>query len=207
VSSYDRVQPVTAFALAATITQMIPPDITPNIARGWINNPDALGKGLRKLLMPPAETVPDAQNVWITIVRLEVNYGLSIEDAETAGHYDCVNERITSEYIPTAQSGKEDVLLHLLHFDRVVYFDEVTEEMKRHYLRPAGLHELLAFGASWPEHQRQFPIIAPGYRVLVGEYTFEIPYLHQTVNLERTLDLCGSSRKYHPDSRFIAVPI
>jgi hypothetical protein len=50
-------RPETALELGAALLQQLPRDISQDVAMNWIRNKKALGKGLRELLMPPAETV------------------------------------------------------------------------------------------------------------------------------------------------------
>ncbi len=93
------------------------------------------------------------------IYRLIVNYDQPITDAIAAGKYDWVNNDITQKNFPTNRSGKAEVEIELVHFNRVVSTKEALAELDKRGLRPAELHELLAFGANHPELQREFPII------------------------------------------------
>lgn len=93
---------------------------------------------------------------------LQVNYGQSVEEALKAGSYDWANDNLTSEHFPSLRRGIETVEVHLVHFGRSMTPDEITTELEKQGLRPATIEELLALGATYPDLQRQFPIIALG---------------------------------------------
>jgi hypothetical protein len=93
-----------------------------------------------------------------------------------AGKYYWINPSITAEHFPITGHRKENVEVHLIHFNRIIKSAEEIAELDRMGLRPATLVELLAFGAKYPDVQMQFPIIAlgsvwrnpDGFRVVPG---------------------------------------
>lgn len=58
-----------------------------------------------------------------------------------------------------------------MHFNRNIESDTALAELDKMGLRPATLPELLAFGAKYPDKQREFPIVALGsvWRDLCGD--------------------------------------
>jgi len=88
-----------------------------------------------------------------------VNYDLSVEAAVKAGKYDWSDDDITSRNSRSNHKGTADVEITLVHFNRFTKSDEVIRELDKQNLRPAELLELLAFGAKYPELQRDFPIV------------------------------------------------
>ena len=91
-----------------------------------------------------------------------VDYGRSIEEMVASGKYDWSNSDITSKHFPIGTKGQVGVNIELVHFNRPMESDEVLRELDKQGLRPATLPELLAFGATYPEKQREFPIVALG---------------------------------------------
>ncbi|MDP3772371.1 MAG: hypothetical protein Q8Q94_03290 [bacterium] len=98
----------------------------------------------------------------LKVYPVTVYYGLSLADMIEAGHYDWVNGSITAEHFPIVGEGMVDLNINLLHFKRFIQSDEAIKEMDEMGLRPLTLPELLAFGAKFPDMQREFPIIAFG---------------------------------------------
>ncbi|MBI4095051.1 MAG: hypothetical protein HY435_02570 [Candidatus Liptonbacteria bacterium] len=96
------------------------------------------------------------------VFRLTLDYAHSVEEMVAAGKYNWTNSDITSKNFPTTQKGTAEVAIELVHLNRRVSSDNALCELDARGLRPATLPELLAFGAEYPEKQREFPIIALG---------------------------------------------
>ena len=141
-------------AFCARVIERLPRDMDPTIAQGHIDNPSALAKLLREALMPPDEK-PATPPYLVT-----VDYGMSLADMIAAGRYDWTNSDITAKHFPVKGEGKAEVEIQLVHFDRVMGSDDVIRELDKMGLRPAAIEELLAFGAKYPDVQREFPIVA-----------------------------------------------
>ena len=97
-----------------------------------------------------------------------------------------------------------EVAFEYVHMGRDASTDEVLAEMDRHGLRPALYEELLAFGAKYPDEQRQFPIIALGsvWRDFNGDLC--VAYLNRN-DSERGLGLDWISDRWGGGCRFLAV--
>ena len=94
--------------------------------------------------------------------KVLVDYGQTLQQMIAAGAYDYANLNITAEHFPMTGDGKREVVVELVHFGRDMESDAILKEFEARGLRPATLPELLAFGATYPEKQREFPILALG---------------------------------------------
>ncbi len=94
--------------------------------------------------------------------QITVDYTLDLAAMIAAGKYDYVNPDIMAGSFPIKGEGKRELTAQLVHFNRVISSDDVEKELSKKGLRPATIEELLAFGATFPEVQRRFPIIALG---------------------------------------------
>ncbi len=104
-----------------------------------------------------------------------------------AGGYDYVNRHITEASFPLQRGDLAERELILVHLSRVVSTDEVQQALDELGLRSGRIEELLAFGAAYPQAQRQFPVVAVG--------AIETSY-------RRRPFLWGSPRMRHLDLRF-----
>src|SRR3989344_4068460 len=107
---------------------------------------------------------------------VSVDYEKSLGDMIAAGKYYWKNDDITVNNFPIERpnlmaegpyrtpgvNGTADVKLRLIHFGRVITMAQAAEEIAQHGLEPAKIEHLLAFGAKYPDKQREFPIIALG---------------------------------------------
>jgi len=139
----------------AAVLRALPRDIDSDVALGWTQNGESLARVLREALMPDGKP---ASNTY----PLSVDYGRSVEKGVKAGRYDWANSDITSRNFPTERKGTAEVVVELIHFNRNISTDEALRELDKAGMRPAELHELLAFGKKYPEVQREFPIVALG---------------------------------------------
>lgn len=92
---------------------------------------------------------------------LTVDYDQSLVEMVAAGNYDSVNPHIADDNFPVG-SGEPEVEAVLVYLDHVASYNKVIQGLGRRDLRPATLPELLAFGAKYPDLQRQYPIVALG---------------------------------------------
>ena len=147
---------------------------------------------------------------------LTVDYRLSLERMIWAGHYDAVN-RYAAWNFSTEGEGRE-----VVRVTAIIFRFEETEEttagifrrIKEAGLRPANSAELLAFGARFPDTQREFPIAALGsfgepVRFLGWDWYVQIMYLGtQNQGRQRILDLEWlPKRKWTNDWRFLCVSL
>lgn len=139
--------------------------------------------------------------------RLTVANGQSLEAMIAAGNYDWVNSDITAERFPITGGGTMQLEPKLFHFDRSISSNAAVETIKatdaENPWEPAKVEHLLSFGATHPDEQRRYPIVALGSVAEVhgGRY---VPYLFR-VGAERGLNLHWWHGDWRGDYRFLAV--
>lgn len=136
--------------------------------------------------------------------RIVVDYGQTLQQMIANGKYDRTNNDINaSNFPPTQGNDKQNVVIELVHFGRVIESDAVLKEFEVRGLRAATLPELLAFGATYTEKQREFPVVALGsVRLVRGLH--EVPYLCRW-GAERKLSLSWLGDGWGGGCRFAAV--
>lgn len=182
--------------LASAVIQQLPRDIDTVTAQGWIENRAALHKALRAMLLPTAQSIN-------LIYPITLNYGLFFEEMITAGKYDWKNDDITERHFPVKGEGMREVMTELIHFNRYMESEDVLRELDKRGLRPATIEELFAFGAKYPELQRQFPVVALGSIWQHLDYR-DVPCLWGSTS-ERSLDLDWFGYRWHDCYRFLAA--
>ncbi len=139
------------------------------------------------------------------ICRFTVDFTKTLEEMIAAGKYDWRNNVITSQLFPIVGNGTVVVDAKLFHFGRSTTSNEVERELETAGYRSATIAELLAFGASFPEVQRQFPVIALGSVTKVSGGR-SVPCLVRH-GAERSLDLDWRGRVWGDACRILAVRI
>ena len=94
--------------------------------------------------------------------KVTVDYSKTLEQMIADGKYDWKNSDIKAKNFPLNGQGTTAVNIELVHFNRNIESDTALAELDKMGLRPATLPELLAFGAKYPDKQREFPIVALG---------------------------------------------
>ena len=140
-------------------------------------------------------------------VKLIVDYTKTVEQAIADGNYDWKNSDVTAKNFPISPEmiGKKvDISGRLFHFDRNIGSENAIKKMDSDGCRPATLMELLALGATHPELQKQFPIIALGsvWRTFIGFR--QVPYLDVNDN-DRKLNLSYFGDDWWACCRFLGV--
>jgi hypothetical protein len=139
----------------AAVLRALPRDINPDVALGWTQNGESLTRILREALMPNDKLAGNSYPV-------TVNYDLSVEDAVEAGKYDWSNSDVSTKHFPSKRKGTAEAEIILVHFNREIESDEAIRELDKMGLRPAELSDGLAFGAKYPDVQREFPVVILG---------------------------------------------
>lgn len=125
------------------------------------------------------------------VFQVVVDYGRMIADMIASGHYDWVNPDITQDHFPPITIGGEGTIelkAELIHFGKTMSTDNVLIDLDRRGYRPATLSELLAFGAKYPEKQREFPVVALGSVWTNSDGNRYVPCLYED-DSERGLSL------------------
>lgn len=113
----------------------------------------------KKLRQQIAELIAGSGRQLFTVV---VDYGQPLAEMIAMGKYDFANSDINADHFPVSGEGQQEVAVELFHFNKSISSEKAIAEMDAVGYRPAILPELLALGASQPELQRQFPIVALG---------------------------------------------
>ncbi len=139
------------------------------------------------------------------VYHVVINYTHTLGEMIQAGQYDGgVNDNITAEHFPISGEGMVEAKLELVHFNRVMESEEVLKEFAKAGLEPAKIEHLLAFGAKYPDVQRQFPIIALGsvWQFRSGSHFVAVLW---GGSFDRYLGLLCFDFGWHEDCRFLAV--
>lgn len=96
------------------------------------------------------------------IYPVAVDYTKTIDEMVSAGHYDWKNDDINSKNFSVSGEGVVNVNLELIHLNKMISSEDVLAYLEKNGMRPATIAELLAFGATHPEVQREFSIICLG---------------------------------------------
>jgi hypothetical protein len=131
-----------------------------------------------------------------------IDYQQTLGQMIAAGGYDQVNRHITQSSFPVAGGDTADRELTLVHLGHVASTDEVLRQLDELAVRSGRIEELLAFGAAYPEAQRQFPIVAVG---ALDEYRRR-PFLWGSARV-RHLDLRFDEKIWGGSIRFLTVEI
>ncbi|MBW2579011.1 MAG: hypothetical protein JRE38_13255 [Deltaproteobacteria bacterium] len=133
-----------------------------------------------------------------------VDYGQTLEQMVGAGKYDWANSDITQEHFSVSGNGKAERPLELVHFNREMTTDQALEELDKQDFRPATIEELLAFGATYLEIQREFPIVELGSVWRDQRGMRRAAYLHRE-GPRRSLHLYWIESNWYGSYRFLAV--
>jgi hypothetical protein len=135
---------------------------------------------------------------------LVVNYDLSVEQAIDAGNYQAVNGDINSAHFSWLRRGQAEVEIVLVRFEQRMSSPEVIRELDSEGLRAAELPEFLAFGAKYPEVQRQFSVVGLGSIWQDRKGYRNVPCLYEASE-GRYLDLHWWDDGWYSYSRFAAL--
>ena len=129
-----------------------------------------------------------------------IDHRQTFEQMLAAGDYDHVNRHITEASFPMARGDAAEWELTLVHIGRVASTDELLHQLDVLGVRSARIEELLAFGATYPQRQRQFPIVAVG---ALDAYRRR-PFLWGSPRV-RHLDLRFDEKIWSGNIRFLTV--
>lgn len=119
-------------------------------------------EGIMQGKLPDRDKIREFYGLTPLELRIIVDYAESLEEMIAAGNYDWKNSDITPEHFPILGKGKVELKPHLIHFNRVIDSDDVLKSPEMIGKRPGKIEELLAFGKTYPEMQRKFPVVALG---------------------------------------------
>ena len=139
-----------------------------------------------------------------TTYPVTIDYADTFEQRLASGRYDWKNSDINKKNFPVKGEGTVDRILELAHYAKDMSTDAVLAAIDAQGYRPATIEDLLAFGAKYPELQREFPIVALGS---VWQNWFGnryVAYLYR-VGDKRNLDLYWFVHDWRALYRFLVV--
>jgi hypothetical protein len=92
----------------------------------------------------------------------EIDFTRTLEQMIGAGEYDLMNLSITSRRFPVVGDGKKKYRNKLFYFNRPISSEDAVAAMQREGFAPATHVHGLAFGATFPDEQRMYPIACLG---------------------------------------------
>lgn len=134
---------------------------------------------------------------------ITVDYSKFLAEMIEAGEYDWVHPEITEKHFPI-KKRKKTIEIELVYHNAGMRSDDILMDMDKRGLRPATLSELLAFGATYPDRQRDVPIVALGS---VWRFARDYPYVAGIGHdgRGRVLDLGSRKINWRVSCRFAAV--
>lgn len=154
-------------------------------------------------IMTLSETVVVKTDRLLYPVRID--YHLPLAKMIALGNYQLVDSDILPFNFPLTETGQMDANLAIFLFDRHISSIEVIAEMNREDYDPTRIEHLLAFGAKYPEIQRQFPISALGSIWQISINLSMTPTLRVSGDNWRSLKLDYSNYIWKEVRGFLAV--
>ena len=127
--------------------------------------------------------------------------GQSLAQRIAAGGYDHVNRHINEANWPVQRGEPAERELILVHVGHVASTGAVQRALDELGLRSGRIEDLLAFGTTYPEAQRQFPIVAIG---AIAKSYWRRPFLWGSQRV-RHLDLRFDEKIWSGNIRFLTV--
>lgn len=141
-----------------------------------------------------------------TTYLVRVDYSQSLQGMIEAGKYEWVNPSVIENFSIERDERIEEVKLVLLHLNRWASTEEIENEIKKRELNVVNLRRLLAFGAKYPNLQKQFPISALD-SVWVGSSGHHgVPYLYAYPYSKRYLGIYWCIFNWDKCWRFLVTP-
>lgn len=160
---------------------------------------------VRNILSGVVEITTKAISYIVAIFTVTVDETMSVEDAMKAGKFGWSNNNITSANFPKITGGQkwDDKEVTIFHFNKTMTSEAVIAEMDKAGYKPATIWDLLSLGASQPDLQRKFPIVALG-SVCKLDGCRRVPCLYGRSS-ERFLNLDCFGFGWSDYYRFVAV--
>ena len=160
------------------------PRVTREILQAFLRNPNAFLRA--------------------SVYSATVDYGKSVEEMVSAGRYDWKNDDINSKNFPVSGEGTVNVNFELIHLNKGVSSEDALTHLEENGMRPPTIEELLVFGSSYPEIQREFPVICLDSSWVDPDGYRSVPCLHRSGS-GRSLSLGWFGNGWRECCRFLAV--
>ena len=138
------------------------------------------------------------------IYPVTIDCGKTIEQMVAACKCDWSDPNIIGKNFPISGQGVVIVETQFVHLGKDTSTDEVLAHMAAKELRPADPTEGLAFGATYPELQREFPIVCLGSPWVSPTGIRRVLYLDGSDG-KRELSLVWDGNAWNEYCRFLAV--
>jgi len=160
----------------------------------------------RTLAKKIAEMIMSSKQKVRETYKVVVDYGLSLAEMIKSGNYHWFNDNITAKNFPLEGNGKQEAELVMVHLNRDATTKEVLEYLKEQGLEPAKIEHLLAFGTSYPDVQREFPIAGLGSVWVDADGDRSYPWLDcNDSQRELSLDWNDGDFPWDDSWRFLAL--
>ena len=141
------------------------------------------------------------------VFRLTVDYSQLLEHMIITGRYDWTNDDITAKRFPTVGEGTIEFEARYFHFNRNISSENAVKEIERadkdNPWVPARNEHILAFGETFPDEQRKFPIVGLGSVAKVRGHRYVLGLGRN--DSDRGLYLLWWYDDWYPNCRFLAV--
>jgi hypothetical protein len=114
------------------------------------------------LVLGGCMTVKDRQLIESQSYSVSMDYDESVEDLVRSGNYSRVNSEINSPNFPSSETGSAELAMTLVRLGPGTSPSRLTAQEEKQGLRAATIRELLAFGKSYPELQKEISIVGLG---------------------------------------------
>jgi len=159
-----------------------------------------------KLAKQVAELIMFGRQKASDTFKVVVNYGKTLAEMIQFGKYGWVNDDITDKHFPIQGAGTQEAELVLVHLNRDATTKEVLAHLDSNGLKAAGIEHLLAFGATYPEIQKEFPVIALGSAWVNDNGNRNYPYLNFNDDKRKlNLNWNDDDNHWNDNCRFLAV--
>ncbi len=139
---------------------------------------------------------------------ITIDYSRPLSDMIKDGNYYYASDVFSSENFSIDGKGTADIKLRLIHHDQQLTAKQIEEHLVSLGLQSAKLEHLIAFGAKYPDKQREFLVYALGSTWLTSEGHRFVPHLCMegsgrclSLNWRVTLRYCPH------DTLFLAVDV
>lgn len=146
---------------------------------------------------------PNGDSEVLTIIA---DYSTSLKELREKGEYDVVDPRIKNVvFRVSGKDGKFKLPVNIIHTETPAVTENLASKLQAKGLRHASVEEILTFGFTFPEMQRQFIILALNAVCSIGKDKYVL-FLHGDEK-KRSLNLCPMKEKWSEACRFLVFDL
>lgn len=139
------------------------------------------------------------------LFKENIDYDIPFGEMIKLGNYAKVEDGIDEINYPHIQNGKNEIIFEAVGFpkEKAIETTKVLSYFQKRKIRPANAYELLFFGVSHPDLQKEYMIhsLALGNKLLTPRNALSLSYSEK----KRILIRAFSQNCYSTKSRFLAV--